>query len=86
MANLINLERVSKSYGVRPLLDHVSLGISVGERVGVVGRNGGWAGGSVVGRAHGGARGGSESKLTALNKIYNHRQNRGFIDRTRVGC
>ena len=40
MANLINLERVSKSYGVRPLLDDVSLGISVGERVGVVGRNG----------------------------------------------
>lgn len=40
MANLINLERVSKSYGVRPLLDGVSLGISIGERVGVVGRNG----------------------------------------------
>ena len=40
MANLINLERVSKSYGVRPLLDEVSLGISVGERVGIVGRNG----------------------------------------------
>ncbi len=40
MANLINLERVSKSYGIRPLLDGVSLGISLGERVGVVGRNG----------------------------------------------
>jgi ATP-binding cassette subfamily F protein uup len=40
MANLINLERVSKSYGVRPLLDTVSLGISLGERVGIVGRNG----------------------------------------------
>ncbi|GAA5108625.1 ABC-F family ATP-binding cassette domain-containing protein [Alloalcanivorax gelatiniphagus] len=40
MANLINLERVSKSYGVRPLLDNVSLGISLGERVGIVGRNG----------------------------------------------
>jgi ATP-binding cassette subfamily F protein uup len=40
MSNLINLERVSKSYGVRPLLSEVSLGISVGERVGVVGRNG----------------------------------------------
>ena len=40
MANLINLERVSKSYGVRPLLDDVSLGISVGERIGIVGRNG----------------------------------------------
>jgi ABC transport system ATP-binding/permease protein len=40
MANLINLERVSKSYGIRPLLTDVSLGIAVGQRVGVVGRNG----------------------------------------------
>jgi ABC transport system ATP-binding/permease protein len=39
-SNLINLERVSKSYGVRMLLDDVSLGVSVGERIGVVGRNG----------------------------------------------
>ncbi|HZJ05863.1 MAG TPA: ABC-F family ATP-binding cassette domain-containing protein [Nocardioidaceae bacterium] len=38
--NLVNLERVHKSYGVRPLLDGVSLGIGLGERVGVVGRNG----------------------------------------------
>ena len=40
MANLLNLERVSKSYGVRPLLTEVSLGIGVGERIGIVGRNG----------------------------------------------
>ena len=40
MANLLNLERVSKAYGVRPLLTDVSLGISVGERIGIVGRNG----------------------------------------------
>ena len=39
-ANLLNLERVSKSYGVRPLLTEVSLGIGAGERIGVVGRNG----------------------------------------------
>jgi ATP-binding cassette subfamily F protein uup len=38
--NLVNLERVHKSYGVRPLLDGVSTGIGTGERVGVVGRNG----------------------------------------------
>lgn len=41
MANLINLEAVSKSYGVKPLLDQVSLGITEGERIGVVGLNGG---------------------------------------------
>ncbi|MGA8246970.1 MAG: ABC-F family ATP-binding cassette domain-containing protein [Nocardioides sp.] len=40
MSNLVNLERVSKAYGVRPLLTDVSLGVSKGERVGVVGRNG----------------------------------------------
>ena len=40
MANLLNLERVSKAYGVRPLLADVSLGIGEGERIGVVGRNG----------------------------------------------
>ncbi|HEX5086776.1 MAG TPA: ABC-F family ATP-binding cassette domain-containing protein [Nocardioides sp.] len=38
--NLVNLERVSKSYGVRPLLAGVSLGVGAGDRVGVVGRNG----------------------------------------------
>jgi ATP-binding cassette subfamily F protein uup len=41
MANLVNLESVSKSYGVRPLLDGVSLGVAEGQRVGVVGLNGG---------------------------------------------
>ena len=41
MANLVNLESVSKSYGVRPLLDGVSLGIAAGQRIGVVGLNGG---------------------------------------------
>ena len=40
MSNLLNLERVSKAYGVRPLLDEVSLGVSAGQRIGVVGRNG----------------------------------------------
>ena len=39
-SNLLNLERVSKSYGVRPLLTEVSLGVGAGERIGVVGRNG----------------------------------------------
>jgi ATP-binding cassette subfamily F protein uup len=40
VANLVNLERVSKAYGVRPLLTDVSLGVGGGERVGIVGRNG----------------------------------------------
>lgn len=39
--NLINLENVAKAYGPNPLLDAVSLGLDEGDRVGVVGRNGG---------------------------------------------
>ncbi|WP_299558598.1 ABC-F family ATP-binding cassette domain-containing protein [uncultured Mycolicibacterium sp.] len=40
MANLINLERVSVSYGTRTLLDGVSLGVAEGDAIGIVGRNG----------------------------------------------
>ncbi len=39
--NLVNLEAVSVSHGSRQLLDAVSLGISGGDRIGIVGRNGG---------------------------------------------
>jgi len=38
--NLLNLEKVSKSYGIRPLLAEVSLGVGAGDRIGIVGRNG----------------------------------------------
>ena len=38
--NLVNLESVSLAYGVKPLLDDVSLGIAEGDRIGIVGRNG----------------------------------------------
>lgn len=41
MANLINLENVSKSFGLTTLLDSVSLGVQTGDRIGVVGLNGG---------------------------------------------
>lgn len=39
--NLLNLESVSKAFDIRPLLDAVSLGINEGQRIGIVGRNGG---------------------------------------------
>lgn len=38
--NLVNLEVVDKVHGTRALLDTVSLGVSEGDRIGVVGRNG----------------------------------------------
>ncbi|MFG2906380.1 ABC-F family ATP-binding cassette domain-containing protein [Kitasatospora sp. NPDC048286] len=38
--NLATIESVTKVYGTRALLDAVSLGVSEGDRIGVVGRNG----------------------------------------------
>src|SRR4051794_4522835 len=40
-ANLVNLESVRKAHGTTVVLDDVSLGVAAGERIGVVGRNGG---------------------------------------------
>lgn len=40
MANLVSAEHVSKSFGTRLLLEDVSLGLSSGDVIGVVGRNG----------------------------------------------
>ena len=39
--NLLNLESVSKSFDIRALLDGASLGVNAGDRIGIVGRNGG---------------------------------------------
>ncbi|WP_175935374.1 ABC-F family ATP-binding cassette domain-containing protein [Corynebacterium sp. Marseille-P4321] len=41
MANLINLENVSKTWGLKTLLDGVSLGVQTQDRIGIVGVNGG---------------------------------------------
>jgi ATP-binding cassette subfamily F protein uup len=41
MANLVNLENVSKGYGTTSVLEAVSLGVGDRDRIGVVGRNGG---------------------------------------------
>ena len=38
--NLVNIEEVSKAFDIRALLERVSLGVSEGDRIGVVGRNG----------------------------------------------
>ena len=38
--NLVNLEQAAKAYHEHVLLDGVSLGVSAGQRIGVVGRNG----------------------------------------------
>ncbi|MFT4201260.1 ABC-F family ATP-binding cassette domain-containing protein [Gordonia sp. (in: high G+C Gram-positive bacteria)] len=38
---LINAEKISKSFGIKPLLADVSVGVHAGQRIGVVGLNGG---------------------------------------------
>jgi ATP-binding cassette subfamily F protein uup len=40
VVNLISLEKAAKAYAHRSLLDGVSLGVSAGDRIGMVGRNG----------------------------------------------
>ena len=41
MANLVSVERASVALGIAQVLDAVSLGVGGGDRIGVVGRNGG---------------------------------------------
>src|SRR3954462_1099419 len=38
--NLVNLKDVDKGYGSRRVLHGVTLGVSAGDRIGIVGRNG----------------------------------------------
>ena len=38
--NLVNLESVSKAFDIKELLRNVSIGVSQGDRIGIVGRNG----------------------------------------------
>ena len=37
MSNLVNAEKISKSFGITPLLESVSLGVQENQRIGVVG-------------------------------------------------
>ena len=63
--NLVNIEEVSKAFDIRPLLTKVSLGISGGERIGIVGRNG--AGKSTLMRIITGEESPDEGRVTKSN-------------------
>ncbi|HEY3292790.1 MAG TPA: ABC-F family ATP-binding cassette domain-containing protein [Candidatus Nanopelagicaceae bacterium] len=65
--NLVNLEEVSKAFDIRPLLDGVSLGISEGDRIGIVGRNG--SGKSTLLRVMAGIEPPDEGRVTRSNDI-----------------
>src|SRR5487761_2132951 len=65
--NLVNLEGVSKSFDIRPLLDNVFLGISEGDRIGIVGRNG--SGKSTVHRVMAAIEPPDKGRVTRTNDI-----------------
>jgi ATP-binding cassette subfamily F protein uup len=63
----VNLEGVSKAFDIRPLLDDVSLGISEGDRIGIVGRNG--SGKSTLLRVMAGVEPPDAGRVTRTNDI-----------------
>jgi ATP-binding cassette subfamily F protein uup len=65
--NLVNLEDVSKAFDIKQLLDHVSLGISDDERIGIVGRNG--SGKSTLLRTIAGVEPPDQGRVTRANSI-----------------
>jgi ATP-binding cassette subfamily F protein uup len=65
--NLVNLEGVSKAFDIRPLLIKVSIGVSEGDRIGIVGRNG--AGKSTLMKIIAGLERADEGRVTQGNSI-----------------
>ncbi|MFZ1996257.1 MAG: ATP-binding cassette domain-containing protein, partial [Solirubrobacteraceae bacterium] len=68
--NLVNLHKVAKGYGSRAVLHDVTLGVTEGERVGIVGENG--AGKSTLMRLLAGAESpdqGTATHTTGLNAV-----------------
>ena len=61
----MNIEELSKAFDIRPLLTKVSLGISEGERIGIVGRNG--AGKSTLMRIISGEEPADSGRVTKSN-------------------
>ena len=66
--NLLNIEQVHKSFGERPLLDGVSLGVGAGERIAVVGRNG--AGKSTLLHVLAGAEAPDSGRVTVASDVH----------------
>lgn len=65
--NLVNLEGVSKAFDIRPLLSKVSIGVSEGDRIGIVGRNG--AGKSTLMKIIAGTESADEGRVTQGNSV-----------------
>jgi ATP-binding cassette subfamily F protein uup len=65
--NLVNIEEVSKAFDIRALLERVSLGVSEGDRIGIVGRNG--AGKSTLMKIIAAVESPDEGRVTKSNSV-----------------
>jgi ATP-binding cassette subfamily F protein uup len=65
--NLVNLEGISKAFDILPLLTKVSIGVSEGDRIGIVGRNG--AGKSTLMKIIAGIESADEGRVTQGNSV-----------------
>ena len=65
--NLVNLEGISKAFDIRPLLTKVSIGVSEGDRIGIVGRNG--AGTSTLMKIIAGIESADAGRVTQGNSV-----------------
>jgi ATP-binding cassette subfamily F protein uup len=65
--NLVNLEGISKAFDIHPLLTKVSIGVSEGDRIGIVGRNG--AGKSTLMKIIAGIEKADEGRVTQGNSV-----------------
>ena len=65
--NLVNLEGISKAFDIRPLLTKVSIGVSEGDRIGIVGRNG--AGKSTLMKIIAGIESADAGRVTQGNSV-----------------
>ena len=65
--NLVNLEGISKAFDIRPLLTKVSIGVSEGDRIGIVGRNG--AGKSTFMKIIAGIESADQGRVTQGNSV-----------------
>ncbi|CAN2227624.1 Uup ATPase components of ABC transporters with duplicated ATPase domains [Candidatus Nanopelagicaceae bacterium] len=65
--NLVNIEEVSKAFDIRALLERVSLGVSEGDRIGIVGRNG--AGKSTLMKVISSVESPDQGRVTKANSV-----------------
>ena len=65
--NLVNIEEVSKAFDIRALLERVSLGVSEGDRIGIVGRNG--SGKSTLMKVIAAVESPDEGRVTKANSV-----------------